>query len=152
MRIYLHASLTVSGMNRINISVFCDFNDLFDIKVGRDWCGIVFLFQQKGSVGTPSMLRITIFVHVNPNGPGIHFRRCSHDSDGNFGAVRRHDVREERFFFRRRRRRRCGFLFYGFVKQRRRRLRRHLGNRSRKGTCILQIVVAAQRQSGEDCR
>mmetsp|Transcript_116926 Transcript_116926/g.239242 ORF Transcript_116926/g.239242 Transcript_116926/m.239242 type:complete len:231 (+) Transcript_116926:4496-5188(+) len=89
---------SISGVNSINIGILGDINDLTDVKVSRDRCGIVLLFQQKGSIGTPSVLRVTILVDVNSNSSCIHFRSGTHDSNGNFGAIGCHNVGKEGLF------------------------------------------------------
>jgi hypothetical protein len=53
------------------------------------------LFQQKGLIGTPSMLGIAIFVTVNGHCSRIQFRGGSHDTNGNLSTVGSHDISKD---------------------------------------------------------
>jgi hypothetical protein len=86
---------SISWMNRIDVGLLGNLDNLIHIQICGNWRCIWMLFQQKGLIGTPSMLGIAIFVTVNGHRSGIQFRGGSHDANGNLGTVGSHDISKD---------------------------------------------------------
>mmetsp|Transcript_18871 Transcript_18871/g.54646 ORF Transcript_18871/g.54646 Transcript_18871/m.54646 type:complete len:225 (-) Transcript_18871:88-762(-) len=83
-------------MNRLDVGILGHADDLIDVQVGADGRRLDGFIEHVRLVGPPAVLIVSILVAVDGDRPDVQFRARSHDADGDFGAIRGHDLGEGR--------------------------------------------------------